>query len=193
MQETSKCYPFRKQRGDFDKYLRGDGIDIGCGDDCLRVEQGSVRPWDVAVGDAQTMTGVPDGSLDFVYSSHCLEHMRSVEISLAHWLRILKPGGFLYTVVPDYILYEKMCWPSRFNGDHKQSFSFLVPRVKVMRDNHFHIQGDLFPLLERLGAKPVAMHVEDIGFNYNLAMVDQTLIGALAQLCIIAQKHPAAR
>ena len=189
MRETSKCYALRKARGDFETYLRGDGIDIGSGDDMLRVEQGTVRPWDVADGDAQLMAGVPDASLDFVYSSHCLEHMRSVEISLTHWLRILKPGGFLYTVVPDYILYEKMCWPSRFNNDHKQTFSFLIPRAKVVRDNHYHVNNDLFPLLKEFGAEPLALHVEDLGFNYNFALVDHTLHGALAQICFIAQKR----
>ena len=192
MRETSKCYSLRKARGDFDKFLKGDGIDIGCGDDCLHLEQGTVRPWDLADGDAQLLPGVPDTSLDFVYSSYCLEHMRSVEVSLVNWLRVLKPGGHLYVVVPDYILYEKMCWPSRFNGDHKQSFSFLIPRAKVVRDNHFHINTDLFPLLQHLGADPLALHVEDLGFNYNFAMVDQTMHGALAQICFIAQKRPLA-
>jgi len=189
MKETSKCYNLRKQRGDFDKYLHGSGIDIGCGDDCLRVENGTVRPWDIPDGDAQTLPGVPDASFDFVYSSHCLEHMRSVEETLTHWLRVLKPGGALYVVVPEYILYEKMVWPSRFNIDHKQSFSFLIPRAKVMRDNHFHVDSDLFPLLERLGAEPIDFLVEDLGFNYNFGMVDHTLLGGLAQLCFIASKR----
>ncbi len=188
MQETSKSQPLRKQRGDFEKYLHGDGIDIGAGPDPLVVEQGTVRAWDVQDGDAQIMAGVADGTYDFVYSSHCLEHMRSVEESLRNWLRILKPGGFLYTVVPDYVLYEKMVWPSRFNGDHKQSFSFLIPRIAVRRDNHFHIEQDLFPLMRALGAEPAHFTVEDNGFNYNFGLADHTMNGALSQLCIVAKK-----
>lgn len=70
MRETSKCYPLRQARGDFQNYLRGQGIDIGCGDDCLRVESGSVRPWDLSDGDAQLLPGVPEEAFDFVYSSH---------------------------------------------------------------------------------------------------------------------------
>ena len=101
MNETSKSQPFRQQRGDFQKYLRGSGIDIGAGPDPLLIPDGRVRAWDLADGDAQLMAGVADATYDFVYSSHCLEHMRDVEESLRNWVRILKPGGFLYVVVPD--------------------------------------------------------------------------------------------
>lgn len=189
MQETSNSLQLRRARGDFEKYLHGDGIDIGAGDDPLVVHVGTVRAWDLHDGDAQLMSGVPDESFDFVYSSHCLEHMRSVEEALRNWLRILKPGGYLYTVVPDYILYEKMVWPSRFNTDHKQSFSFLVPRVAVRRDNHFHIEQDLFPLIRSLGAEPVRLTLEDTGFNYNFGIADHTMMGALSQICIVARKN----
>ena len=176
-------------RGDFQRYLIGQGIDIGAGPDCLQVERGNVRAWDMPDGDAQYLQGVPDNFYDFVYSSHCLEHMVNVEISLTNWLRVLKPGGHLYTVIPDYILYEKLTWPSRFNIDHKQSFSFLITRAKTQRNNHWHINDDLLPLHRKLGAEPVAFHVEDRGFNYNVGPVDQTSGDALSQLCIIARKN----
>lgn len=189
MRETSKCQALRQARGDFDQYLRGDGIDIGCGPDPLLIPSGTVRQWDVQDGDAQLMTGVPDGQFDFVYSSHCLEHMRDVPESLHHWTRILKPGGFLYVVVPDYMLYEKMTWPSRFNGDHKQSFSFMITRRHVQRPNHWHAQEDLIPLLSQLGLETVRFTVEDVGFNYNAGLFDQTLQVALAQLCVVGRKR----
>jgi len=187
--ETSKCQRLREHRGDFQNFLRGSGIDIGCGPDPLVVSNGSVRPWDLKDGDAQLMAGVPDGQLDFVYSSHCLEHMRDVRETLVNWLRILKPGGHLYVVVPDYILYEKMTWPSMYNSDHKQSFSLLIPRQTVRRPNHFHIEQDLLPLLRELGAEPVRITMEDHGFNYNAGVFDQTQQNALAQLCIVAKKR----
>lgn len=188
MRETSKCRQLRHARGDFQNYLRGNGIDIGCGSDCLKVDSGSVRPWDIADGDAQHMPGVPDAHYDFVYSSHCLEHMRSVEETLANWVRILKPGGWLYLVVPDYCLYEKMVWPSRFNTDHKQTFSFFIKRPAVGRTNHFHLDEDLFPLLRHLNMESIRWMLEDKGFNYNFGLVDHTGLDGLAQLCIVAQK-----
>jgi SAM-dependent methyltransferase len=188
MKETSKCKDMRAGRGDFTKYLVGHGIDIGAGDDPLVVERGSVLAWDLKDGDAQLMDGVADNSFDFVYSSHCLEHMRDVPEALRNWVRILKPGGFLYTVVPDYILYEKMTWPPMFNTDHKQSFSFLVTRSMVRRDNHYHLEQDLFPLLKQYGLTVVDARLEDAAFNYNAGMYDQTFYTALSQLCIVAQK-----
>src|ERR1700745_3871055 len=121
--ETSKCYLARYERGDFKRYLVGKGIDIGCGGDPLTVEKGIVRGYDKCDGDALYMAGEADASYDFVYSSHCLEHMPDVKLALTNWLRILKPEGILYLVVPDYELYEKGRWPSRFNPDHKASFS----------------------------------------------------------------------
>lgn len=189
MRETSKCRGFRQQRGDFDTCLKGKGIDIGAGPDPLVVPLGTVRVWDVSDGDAQLMPGVPDNEYDFVYSSHCLEHMRDVEEALRNWTRICKPGGHLYIVVPDYIVYEKMTWPSRFNGDHKQTFSFLIRRHSVVRPNHYNVDEDLIPLMGKLGLDLVKWYFEDYGFNYNAGIFDQTLGDALAQLCFICQKR----
>lgn len=189
MRETSKCYQVRLRRGDFDKYLKGDGIDIGAGPDPLHVPSGTVRAWDLNDGDAQKMAGVADGAYDFVYSSHCLEHMRDLPEALGNWVRILKPGGWLYFVVPDYILYEKMTWPSRFNGDHKQSFSSQITRSAVMRPNHWHVDQDLIPLLKGLGLEEITWAVEFHGFNFNAGYMDQTLFDALAQIYFVGQKR----
>lgn len=42
----------------------------------------------------------PDACFDFVFSSHCLEHMPDTIRSLEEWKRVLKPGGFLVLVLP---------------------------------------------------------------------------------------------
>jgi SAM-dependent methyltransferase len=178
----------RLARGDFDKYLKGDGIDIGAGNDPLRALTGTVRPWDMPDGDAQILAGVGANTFDFVYSSHCLEHMRDVPEALRNWIRVLKPGGWLYIVVPDYILYEKMTWPSRFNHDHKQSFSPIIKRSDVVRPNHWHMDEDLIPLLKQLGIGELAWGLEAKNFNFNAGMFDQTSQIALAQICFTARK-----
>lgn len=110
-------------------YFVGDGIDIGSGNDPLdqygEMFPGmrSCRSWDVDDGDAQFMRGVPDGTYDFVHSSHCLEHMVGPGIALDNWVRILKRGGHLVCVVPDEDMYEQGVWPSTFNPDHKHTFT----------------------------------------------------------------------
>ncbi len=69
------------------------------------------------------MVTIPNESLDFVHSSHCLEHMVNVENALNNWLRILKPGGHLVCLIPDEDLYEQGVFPSTYNPDHKHTFS----------------------------------------------------------------------
>lgn len=189
MKETSKMRARRLVRGDFVNYLHGDVIDIGAGDDPLCVIDGTVKYWDVNQGDAQLMSGVPDEVYGAVYSSHCLEHLRDIPESLRNWTRILKPGGFLYIVVPDYCLYEKLTWPSMYNGDHKHSFSLTFPRSAVGRDNHWNIAGDLFPVLSGIGVHPVRIEEESFGFDFNQGIYDQTRGDAVAQICIIGRKQ----
>lgn len=188
MKETSKLYSKRLASGHLATYLSGVGIDVGCGDDCLYTPYGSVTPWDKAQGDAQYLESIKDESLDFVYSSHCLEHVRDVTTALKSWVRALKPGGYLYIVVPDYQIYEKCCWPSKFNSDHKHSFSLTLEAAKVNRMNHWH-ENDLRRLFEALGVKTISMQLEDDNYDYNNGLVDQTLGSAVAQICIIAQKR----
>lgn len=133
--ETKKAYDRRVKLGWFDKYLVGSGIDIGCGydklqspyasylDDVGRLRKFECRGWDTQDGDAQYLRGIADESFDFVYSSHCLEHMVDPSEALRNWWRVLRHGGFLVVVVPDENLYEQGVWPSKGNGDHKTTWT----------------------------------------------------------------------
>lgn len=128
--EQSKSAKRRFNDGNFhSKYFVGRGVDIGAGPDSLEklacVFRGitKVDSWDMPQGDAQLMESVKDDTYDFVHSSHCLEHMVDPHIALRNWIRITKPGGYLVITVPEEDLYEHLKWPSRFNGDHKWSFS----------------------------------------------------------------------
>lgn len=110
-------------------FFAGDGLDIGGGDDPLGrwvhafARMKSCRTWDKADGDAQELIGVASDSFDFVASSHCLEHLHKPAKSLANWIRVVKPGGFISVSVPDAGLYEGWVWPSRYNADHKHLFT----------------------------------------------------------------------
>lgn len=159
MKETAKSYEVRVKNGDFKKYLHGYGIDIGGGDDCLVLPPdvgGSVRLWDLKDGDAQYLHKIPDEKFDFVYSSHCLEHMRDLETAFTNWLRVCKKGGYLYICVPHEIYYEKSTWPSAFNSDHKHSFtlgtkSSLPENVEVREFlSRFHSWIEIIEVRENL-------------------------------------------
>ena len=44
----------------------------------------------------------PDESFDFVVSYQVLEHVKSIEHIFSECIRVLKPGGFMYHVCPNY-------------------------------------------------------------------------------------------
>ena len=128
--EQSKAAKRRYSDGAFhQRYFVGHGIDVGGKPDPLSRYVGafarmrSCRTWDVEDGDAQHLLGVPDGSLDFLHSSHCLEHLQDPREGLENWCRVVRPGGHVVVTVPDEDLYEQGVWPSRFNGDHKWTFT----------------------------------------------------------------------
>jgi len=133
MHETSKALLRRLHDSRYaTRYFVGHGLDIGAGPDMLAqyAEQfplmRSCRAWDLQDGDAQLLSTIPDESLDFAHSSHCLEHMRDPREALNHWLRILKPRGHLVVTVPDEDLYEQggipvhVQWRSQVDFHHVQ-------------------------------------------------------------------------
>lgn len=189
MKETSKSHQMRLERGDFNNYILGNIIDIGCGDDPISPTNGIVRKWDKNDGDGMLLASILDESLDCVYSSHCLEHLVNVETSLTNWARVLRCGGHIYFTIPDWVIYEKERWPSRFNGDHKHSFSLTKTRQEVSRENHHHITNDMLPIIEKLNCKLVSAQLEDNDYDYSKPNIDQTFSGnAMCQICVIIEK-----
>ena len=59
---------------------------------------GEARPVDV-VAEASTLP-FPSGSKDFVLASHVLEHTPDPIKALEEWWRVIRPGGFVYLIVP---------------------------------------------------------------------------------------------
>jgi SAM-dependent methyltransferase len=135
MNECTKAAARRAQIPAFvERYFVGSGIDVGAGADGLGTLTDqfphitACRHWDLPDGDAQYLAGVEDGTFDFLHSSHCLEHMVNPQTALHHWLRVVRPGGYLVITVPDEDLYEQGVWPSTFNPDHKNTFTVWKPR-----------------------------------------------------------------
>jgi SAM-dependent methyltransferase len=120
VRETSKTFALLTDRER--DALRGRGLDIGAGDDPVRPD---VQRFDVEHGDANRVTKFVTEleAFDYVYSSHCLEHMHDPVSTLADWWALVRPGGTMIVVVPDEDLYEQGYWPSIFNSDHKSTFT----------------------------------------------------------------------
>lgn len=214
--ETEKAYERRAKLGWFDKYLVGSGIDIGCGPDKLKSPYKTVlnevgqlipfecRGWDTQDGDAQYMKGIDDCTFDFVYSSHCLEHMVDPSVAMSNWWRILKPGGFLVVVVPDEDLYEQGVWPSRGNGDHKTTWTvYKAPGVswspvsRNLADEVAKLVGyEHLTVGTGIKVSKLVKHLEQVDTNYDYELAktgwhDQTgpvINGTEASVEAIVQK-----
>ena len=130
------------------------------------------RAWDRADGDAQLLAGVSDESLDFVHSSHCLEHMVDPRIALDHWIRVLKPGGHLVIVVPDEDLYEQGVFPSTFNTDHK--WTFTIAKLASWSPRSVNVTDLLNGVSDRV--QPIKFELLDASYRWSgIPRFDQTL------------------
>lgn len=125
--EAEKGHIERTLSGFYLKYMSGIGLDIGY--------RGYVENPEPVVPNA---TGIDDGfpgydgkrlpfedqSQDFVFASHCLEHITDPYAAIAEWFRVVKVGGHLILLLPHQWLYEKKKTPpSRFCDDHKRFYT----------------------------------------------------------------------
>ena len=118
MREASKTWDIwtDEEKG----FLVGSGIDIGCGDCPIKAD---CRRFDVEDGDANCIEKYVQDKFDYVFSSHCLEHMDDPREAIKGWWNLVKPGGVMIVVVPDEDLYEQGVFPSQFNPYHKWTFT----------------------------------------------------------------------
>lgn len=130
MNEASKAMRRRfieDQTGVFPwmKLFTGVGIDVGCGPDKIPFD--ACTAFDLEQGDANDLTGYfKAGEFDYLHASQCLEHMRDPVSALTSWIEVVKPGGHLIVTIPDFVLYEGLIFPSRFNSDHKSTWSIWL-------------------------------------------------------------------
>lgn len=76
------------------QFCKGSGVDVGCN----RWPLPGAIPVDI--GPEYSAMNLPAGPFDFVFSSHCLEHLPDPVGALAHWKDNLLPGGVLFLYLP---------------------------------------------------------------------------------------------
>lgn len=108
---NSKGRESLKIRWEIVPYTRGEGLDLGCGEEkafphFVGVDNGhherfgyTIKP-DVLVKDCSKLEKYAAQSWDFVFSSHLLEHIEDHKAALREWWRVLKPGGYLVLYLP---------------------------------------------------------------------------------------------
>lgn len=72
------------------RVTQGSGIDIGCGPDPVTP---TARRFDLEHGDANRVSEFVKEQFDFVYSSHCLEHMHDPRATILDWWESGKPAS----------------------------------------------------------------------------------------------------
>lgn len=178
MKECSKSIARRLKDSRYaSRYFVGAGVDIGGKPDPLALYReffpaiSDLKTWDIEDGDAQFMQNVANDSYDFVFSSHCLEHLRDPREGLRNWLRVVKPGGHLVITVPEEDLYEQGVWPSTHNRDHKVSFTLHKEKSWAPASiNILDLVRELAPL-----ADIRKIEVIDETYRFDLPRFDQTL------------------
>jgi SAM-dependent methyltransferase len=160
--QAGKSYSRRVRTGFFNRYCSGPVVlDVGF-TGYANPERRAALPHAIGVDlDYPGYDGVrlpfADGSVDTIFSSHCLEHIPDERGALRDWMRVLKVGGFLVCMAPHQALYEKR-WslPSRWNEDHKRFYtpaSLLTSIEQAFEANSYRIRH---------------MKENDAGFDYSL-------------------------
>jgi SAM-dependent methyltransferase len=178
--ETGKSFLARLAGGFFARYLSGPVIlDIGY----KGASRDAVPVLPHAIGvdlDYPGYDGVrlpfTDGSVDTVFASHVLEHVRDARLALGDWFRAIRTGGFIVCIVPHQFLYErKQAPPSDWSGEHLRFYTpasllreveeALEPnsyRVRHLADNDFGYVYDLSPDRHPAGCYEIELVVEKI-------------------------------
>lgn len=76
------------------EFCKGRGIDIGANKWPL---PGAIP---VDIGSKWSAMELPHELQDYIFSSHCLEHLSNPIAALEHWKTRLKPGGVLFLYLP---------------------------------------------------------------------------------------------
>lgn len=105
------------------KACKGSGVDIGCmkSEWCLP----NAFPVDITFDDEYHALNLPNpGKLDFVFSSHCLEHLPNWVDALDYWFDCLKPGGLVFLYLPN--MDDQEYWQPWNNRKH---IHYLTPHI----------------------------------------------------------------
>jgi len=109
------CMPFALE------ICKGDGLDIGCN----RQEWAfpNARMIDITIDDPYDATNLPEGQFDYIFSSHCLEHLNDWVGVLNYWISKVKWGGVIFLYLPDF---SQTYWRPWNNRKH---VNVLTPEI----------------------------------------------------------------
>jgi len=110
-------------------FCYGLGLDIGCN----RIDWSYPNsiPIDIEFNNGFDAYHLPDGEFDYIYSSHCLEHLHDWVMALDYWISKIKIGGYIFLYLPDI---SQEYWRPWNNKKHKHVFTPEI--IKTYFDAH---------------------------------------------------------
>lgn len=121
-------------------FCQGDGYDIGCNREEWAYP--GATPIDLIFDDPWNAYNLPDKEVDYIYSSHCLEHLTDWVAALDYWITKLKPAdhksqsGVLFLYLPHY---NQEYWRPWNNKKHKHIFTPEILRDYMEDRGFIHI------------------------------------------------------
>jgi SAM-dependent methyltransferase len=109
------------------QFCKGRGLDIGAGKWPLP----GARPIDK--GEGFDALGLPGSEYDYIFSSHCLEHLTNPVAALEHWKTRLRLGGVLFLYLPAP---EMKYWQPTRNRRHLHTWT-PAQMAEMLRDLGF--------------------------------------------------------
>ena len=99
-------------------FCEGKGYDIGCNRHDWAFP--GAKAIDIIFDDEWEAYNLPDEKVDYIYSSHCLEHLPDWVRALDYWRTKIRPGGTLFLYLPHY---NQEYWRPWNNRKHVHIFS----------------------------------------------------------------------
>lgn len=102
-------------------FCKGIGYDIGyCKEEwkfpgAIGIDKNLESPYDA--------NNLPEDFVDYIYSSHCLEHVDNWIETCEYWISKLKPGGILFLYLPDF---SQKYWRPWNNRKHKHCLTVEI-------------------------------------------------------------------
>jgi SAM-dependent methyltransferase len=119
-------------------------LHIGCGD--TRIESftnidARATPATDMVAPAWDLRPVADGSVDYIYTRHMLEHLSPADArrALREWRRVLADDGILHVVVPDIAFHARQLLGLSRSGNADQEAHALAGFYGWQRDSEHDV------------------------------------------------------
>ncbi len=164
-------------RGILAQYCRGRGLDVGRGDNKIQPDAIGVDIADMANGVTPEVRRLPfeDESMDYLFSSRCLEALEDTGGVLAEWMRVLRPGGNLVLHLLHKNVYPKVETPAA-NPTHKHSLNPNFVLAALSETNDYDI-----------------LHIDEsnAGSEHSFSLVVRKLHRELPQRKVLVECHAA--